>query len=415
VLGADRVELTVMTQNFERTRGYFGNASQVHLPDIFPPFLYREARKHHGVIACEGSMFKSKFANALTTMMIGSLGIAAAENKISIGYGAEAGEMDPSLRRLCARYCHQSLILTRNEASQALLSSLGVPSEVGADTAWTFEPHGPEYGQQVLREAGWDGRKPVLAVCPIDPFCWPVRASLAKFAGRTFFGAYKASHYRSVYFHAAGEEAETAFEKYIAAIASAVDAFRQRHDVYVVLVAMERLDSRACEALRPRLGGVPIFTSDRFDMYQIVSILGACDWMVSSRYHAIVTSMPALVPSAGITMDERIRNLMEERGHQNLLMSVEETELESRLLEALEKLRADSESIRAAIRRTVVENLKRMARMGVFLERNVQQLYPEFPISGGVRSWEDYLPPLSPQLQKLVETHENRSHATVTN
>src|SRR5690348_18392985 len=56
VLGADRVELTVMTQNFERTRGYFGNASQVHLPDIFPPFLYREARKHHGVIACEGSM-----------------------------------------------------------------------------------------------------------------------------------------------------------------------------------------------------------------------------------------------------------------------------------------------------------------------------------------------------------------------
>ena len=86
-----------MTQNFERTRGYFGDAAQVHLPDIFPPFLYREVRRHHGVIACEGSMFKSKFANALTTMMIGSLGIAAAENKVSIGYGAEAGDMDPLL------------------------------------------------------------------------------------------------------------------------------------------------------------------------------------------------------------------------------------------------------------------------------------------------------------------------------
>src|SRR5580692_3199908 len=54
VLGADRVELTVMTQNFERTRGYFGDARQVHLPDIFPPFLYKEVRKHHGVLACEG-------------------------------------------------------------------------------------------------------------------------------------------------------------------------------------------------------------------------------------------------------------------------------------------------------------------------------------------------------------------------
>src|ERR1700729_3885476 len=63
VLGARNVALAVMTQNFERTRGYFGDAQQVHLPDIFPPFLYHEVRRHHGVIACEGSMFKSKFAN----------------------------------------------------------------------------------------------------------------------------------------------------------------------------------------------------------------------------------------------------------------------------------------------------------------------------------------------------------------
>src|ERR1700683_2840281 len=138
VLGAQNVALAVMTQNFERTRGYFGDARQVHLPDIFQPFLYKEVRKHHGVLACEGSMFKSKFANALTTMMIGSLGIAAAENKVSIGYGAEAGEMDPMLKRLCARYCSQSLILTRNQASQTALSALGVPSELGPDTASRF-------------------------------------------------------------------------------------------------------------------------------------------------------------------------------------------------------------------------------------------------------------------------------------
>src|SRR5580765_7762895 len=61
VLGTENVTLTVMTQDFERTRGYFGDAAQVHLPNIFPPFLYHEARKHHGVLACEGSMFKSKF------------------------------------------------------------------------------------------------------------------------------------------------------------------------------------------------------------------------------------------------------------------------------------------------------------------------------------------------------------------
>src|SRR5579864_9330725 len=91
VLGEDNVRLAVMTQNFHLSKGYFGDADQVRLPDIFPPFLFSEVRKHHGVLACEGSMFKSKFANALTAMMIGSLGIASAQNKLSVGYGAEAG------------------------------------------------------------------------------------------------------------------------------------------------------------------------------------------------------------------------------------------------------------------------------------------------------------------------------------
>jgi polysaccharide pyruvyl transferase WcaK-like protein len=40
-------------------------------------------------------------------------------------------------------------------------------------------------------------------------------------------------------------------------------------------------------------------------MYQLVSILRRCHLLVSSRYHGIVTCMPALVPSAGVTMDER--------------------------------------------------------------------------------------------------------------
>ena len=103
ILGAENVDFSVMTQSFDRTKGYFDGTHQVHLPDVFPPFLYREVRANHGVVACEGSMFKSKFANALTTMMIGSLGLASAENKLSVGYGAEAGHMDRLVERMCER------------------------------------------------------------------------------------------------------------------------------------------------------------------------------------------------------------------------------------------------------------------------------------------------------------------------
>src|SRR5436305_7313548 len=113
VLGPDNVEFSVMTQDFHRSRGYFDGTRQVYLPDVFPPFLFREVRKNHGVIACEGSMFKSKFANALATMMIGSLGLASAENKLSLAYGAEAGHMDGLIQKMCERYVHDSLVITR--------------------------------------------------------------------------------------------------------------------------------------------------------------------------------------------------------------------------------------------------------------------------------------------------------------
>ncbi len=405
ILGAERVEFSVMSQNFERSKGYFEGTKQVHLPDIFPPFLSDEVRRHHGVVACEGSMFKSKFANALTTMMIGSLGIAAVENKLSIGYGAEAGHMDPLLARMCARYCKNSLVITRNEESRVILSELGVPTQLGTDTAWTFEPKPAEYGQSILRQVGWDGKTPVLVVCPINPFEWPVKASVAKYAVHSLTGVYKDSHYRTVYFHNSGPAADRAYQHYLTSIAKAVDAFRKQRKVFVILVATERLDARPANRISEKLGGVPVLTSDEYNMYELVSILRSCHMMASSRYHGIVTSMPALVPSAGITMDERIRNLMRERGHQELLMTVDDPDLEPHLLSALNVLATEGERISDGIARTVVKNLKVMAQMGVFFEEEVQRRYPQFPTRSGEWSWEDYLPPMNDSLRQLISAY----------
>jgi polysaccharide pyruvyl transferase WcaK-like protein len=403
VLGAKNVDFSVMSQDFARSRGYFEGTQQVHLPDVFPPFLFRGVRKNHGVIACEGSMFKSKFANALTTMTIGSLGLASAENKISLGYGGEAGQMDPLIRDMCARYVHDSLVITRNLESQALLRKLGIPAELGTDTAWTFEPHPSEYARKVLREAGWDEKTPILVLCPIQPFSWPVKASLVKYLARVTTGAYKSSQYRTVYFHNSGAEVDRKFNQYISGFGKAAAAFSKRHKVFPILVAMERLDAEACHAMNQFLPGAPVFTSDDYDMFELVSILRMCTYMVSSRYHGIVTSMPSLVVSAGVTMDERIRNLMRERDHQHLFLTVDDPDLEPKLLQIMETLVAEQDSIRDAIGRTVVRNLRIMARMGALLEDVVRQIYPEFPLRSGVLSWEDYLPPLSENMVRLVE------------
>jgi polysaccharide pyruvyl transferase WcaK-like protein len=406
VLGAENVDFSVMTQDFGRTKGYFEGTHQVHLPDVFPPMLYREVGKSHGIIACEGSMFKSKFANALTTMMIGSLGLASAENKLSVGYGGEAGHMDPLIRNMCARYVSESLVITRNTESQSLLHSLGIQAELGTDTAWTFKPHPPEYAQKVLREAGWDGKKPILVICPIHPFVWPVKASIAKYVARVTTGAYKESQYRTVYFHESGREVDRKFQNYVSGITSATKAFLQRHRVFPILVAMERLDAVACREIAAQIPGTPVFTSDDYDMFQMVSILRMCTYMVSSRYHGIVTCMPSLVASAGVTMDERIRNLMRERGHEHLFLTVDDPELEPKLLHIMETLVTERDAVREAIGSTVVRNLKMMARMGVLLEDAVRRQYPEFPLRAGILSWEDYLPPLDENLVQLAERYD---------
>jgi hypothetical protein len=246
----------------------------------------------------------------------------------------------------------------------------------------------------------------VLIVCPINPFFWPVKASVMKLIARKAVGAFKESHYRGPYFHNAGPEVDAKYAKYIGAFAGAINAFRKRRKVFPVLVGTERLDADACRKIAAQIGGAPVFTSNELDIYQIVSLLRCGDLMVSSRYHGIVTCMPALVPSAGVTMDERIRNNMVERGHTHLLFTVDEPQLEEKLVEAMETLLRDADEIRDGIGRNVVRNLKLMARMGVYFEQRTSVVYPDFQVRSGIHSWEEYLPELNPSLRGLVDKYD---------
>lgn len=403
ILGDDRCELSVVTLDTELTRGYFGATRQIELPELFPPFLQNEIPRHDGLIACEGSMFKSKFADALTTMMVGALGMAAANKKLSVAYGAEAGKMNFMPRWMTSRYCKDSFVIARSEESAALLNGLGVPALLGTDTAWTFEPAPLASAEQRLRDVGWDGEAPVLTICPVNPYFWPVTASLSKLALMKVFGWYKESHFSTYYFHQTGPAVERAYHAYLDAIAGGVLEFQRQHAIFPVLIAMEMVDDKACSDLRERLGGeVPIISSRQVDMFEMVAVLRRSSMMLSSRYHAIVTSMPGLVPSAGITLDERIRNLMHQRNQRELFAEVDAPDLRERVVELLRVLHGESDRIRSGIRRTVVEQLQGMGRMGMDFESHVKSHFPDFPLPSRPARWQDYLPPLCPELESLL-------------
>jgi polysaccharide pyruvyl transferase WcaK-like protein len=403
ILGDDDVELSLLTIDPALSAGYFRTVRQVRLPSVFPKFLFDECPKHHGVIACEGSMFKSKFATALSVMMGGSLGLAAVENKLSVGYGAEAGDMIPDLRAFVRKHCKHSLIICRNEPSRLLLEGMGIRALGGTDTAWTFDPAPIERGRERLRACGWDGGQKLLVVCPINPFWWPTRPDLLKAAARGLSGQFRAEHYKSIYFHEWSEEAAARYAVYLDALAEATAAFAQDRDAYVVIVGTEMLDRGACEELAARLpGGAPVLVSDELDMYELVSVLRNASLLVSSRYHAIVTSMPAGVPSIGVTMDERIHNLMHDRGHSDLLLRVDEEGLAEKLLSAMRRLERDADRVARDVLAFVPGQIRVMGQMGMDLHDELQRTYPDFPARDVPRTFEHFIPPLSPALQRLM-------------
>ena len=99
-------------------------------------------------------------------MMAGALGMAAAENKLSVGYGAEAGDMDAdACSASCEKNCKNSFVLCRNEPSRKRARRAGHPQR-------RRHRHGLDVRARAARARarsccatqGWDGETPVLAV-----------------------------------------------------------------------------------------------------------------------------------------------------------------------------------------------------------------------------------------------------------
>ncbi len=407
LFGDDHVDLSVLTIDPAWTRGYFKTVRQIQVPQVFPKFLYDEVARHDGVVACEGSMFKSKFANALTTLMVGSLGLANAEEKLAIGYGGEAGAMDAHIEALVKRHVKGALIITRNPESTDVLGKLGIDAKTGTDTAWTFGGAPKSLGDKLLTRAGWDGRTPVVVVCPIHPFWWPVRADPIKAAIHAATGAHEHSHFRSVYFHHDGPEVEASLRAYLTRFAGALRDLSRKRRVFPVVVGMEALDRRSCERFSDAYGErLPTFVSDEHDMFELVAILRSASLIASSRYHALVCSMPAGVPSIGVTMDERIRNLMKDRGQPELAIECDDARLDEKLFSAMDAALAEPEAMRAGIDGSVTRNLLAMGRMGAWAVEHVRERHPRIrlrPGLGDASRPELHLPPLPDAQARLLE------------
>jgi polysaccharide pyruvyl transferase WcaK-like protein len=384
----------------------FSGAEQVPMGGYAVDFLDAVADHYDGMLACEGSMFKSKNSNIFSGLMGATLGVADTQGKLAVAYAADVGPMDPLLRDFIAGLGSGPYILCRSPESTELVRQLGLRADLGADPAWTYEPAPPQTSREGLRSLGGTSGGPLLVVCPVNPFWWPVKIDVAKAMEMERTGAHRDTHYGSVFFHQDSEDRRRRYHTYLDALAAAARVWRDETRGSVVIVGMERIDTRACADLAARL---PFATaqilSGQLPVGQIVGVLRLADLLISSRYHAIVTSMPAQVPAIGVSMDERIANLLRGFGAGERLLQVDDPQLGERLIATMRAVRASREAVEDATGREVARQIRAMARMGAAFASETHRIYPEVSVPPPQASWEHFLPSLSPRLETLLQRY----------
>lgn len=310
----DKIEITVMTLNLENTKGYFPESVHIYpFPTFFCWSLFRAASAHHVAILCEGSTLTHTFADALSMFFCQAAGIMKRQGKPCIAYGSDVTPLQPRLRKLTQQTCSEVQFIARSKPSLNALKEMGLQCTLGTDTAWTFRVSGQhDQGRDMLMQQGWDGKKKLIGVAVINPYCWPVRPSLWKWIKAVLIGKRKLQ-YDKMYFFSDSKERRKNYKNYLTQLAQAIKTYTSEHNAFAVIIGMEKLDAKPCSHFKEFLGqDCALVTSLDTPVFQMTSILHCLDILVTSRYHAAVLSMLKGMPIVAVSMDNRLDGLYQD-------------------------------------------------------------------------------------------------------
>ncbi|MBF0299057.1 MAG: polysaccharide pyruvyl transferase family protein [Oligoflexia bacterium] len=395
VLGKENINIGITTLDVEHSKNYYHDPIElISMSSIFFKDILHACSRYHLAILCEGSCFKSQFANALTTFFLAAAGIMKVQNKFCIAYGSEAGYMDWPLSFFVKTYAKDTYIISRTVPSLKVIKKFGFDGDVGTDTAWSFIPSPTSKAKEILMAHGWDGKKPLLGLAVINPFCWPVKPNLFRLFIMLLTGFYKKNHHEKWYFFSTSRRRIKSYNRYLDAIKIAADTFCDKYDFFPIIIGMEKLDYSTNIKLQERMKHkAPIFCSKDYNSYDLTAILHQLSLLVTSRYHARVLSMPAGVPSCAISIDERLHNLLEETGHLNdYYIKSDDYQIKEKLLPMMEKLYANREKVKDELLKTIPSYLEKMSYMGELLKEFIKKKYPGFPVREKAAEFKDNLP-----------------------
>lgn len=376
--GKENISLTVMALNADNVKGYFPECVNIlQFPTFFCWALFRAASEHHAAILCEGSTLTHTFADALSMFFCQAAGIMQRQKKPCIAYGSDVAPLQPRLARLAKDMCSDVRFISRSQAAHDVLKEMGFECFRGTDTAWTLRiDEKYDTGKSLIGKRGWDGKRPLLGVAVVNPYCWPVTPSLTKWMKAAIKGHSKLQ-YDKMYFFSDSAERRANYHKYLSDMAEGVRAYREKHDAFVVVIGMEQLDAKACADFQSLIGSdSAIITSREATVFQMTSVLHCLDVLVTSRYHAAVLSMlKGGMPVVAVSMDNRLDGLFRELHFDNqYLHHVGDEDLAMRISRSLTMAEADKNQILKTIELNVKKNKMVLKRMGIVLKEHFKDL-----------------------------------------
>ena len=284
----------------------------------------------------------------------------------------------------------------------------------GTDTAWTFdEGDVAQEASQLLGKHGFQDGQRLLIVCP--GACGDhLRYQPGRWLEELIRGRHSPSFsWAPGYFWNKGPRADGANAQAeitrAQALGQAIREIKSQWDVSPLIIGMQGpVDIHKCRLVAAELDDAPVLSSEEHAIEVIVVVLRKAYILISARYHACVLSMPAGVPAIGIRGDLRFERMLGAQHRLHLLVPEKHVNgndkakhYKEQFLHAFECVNSNHAEFSQQTEQFVVQQLHMMSGMGQELARIIKTAYPDFPIETN-ESWENFLPPLSERLKRLL-------------
>jgi len=189
------------------------------------------------------------------------------------------------------------------------MKQYGVTKEIHlvADGAYLYPTPPKSYIENVWKKLNINpATRPVIGLCPKEFFWWPVKF---KFVGK------KEDLYNWPVYHCWTDEGRSNSKKYVEETARYADWCVEKFGADICMISMEHMDyppTKAAHDLMKHKDRARLVSSDEFIVDDIVAVLSALKFQVTTRYHSTVLASPFGVPMISVSSDTRCEAVFRE-------------------------------------------------------------------------------------------------------